>query len=95
MTEPSGTQSGARDDVRDVRDVLRTVWAAQGATAADLDDDCSPTKACKNMVGVSFDGLAEPGSDLRSAWRAKLQREGKLGGSEGSIRDLVLGSGQS
>jgi hypothetical protein len=47
------------------------------------------------MVGVSFDGLAEPGSDLRSAWREKLQREGKLGGSEGSIRDLVLGSGQS
>ena len=92
MTEPSGTQSGARDDVRDV---LRTVWAVQGATAADLDDDCSPTKSCKNMVGVSFDGLAEPGSDLRSAWREKLQREGKLGGSEGSIRDLVLGSGQS
>jgi hypothetical protein len=92
MTEPSGTQCGARDEVRDV---LRTVWAAQGATAADLDDDCSPTKACKNMVGVSFDGLAEPGSDLRNAWREKLEREGKLGGSEGSIRDLVLGSGQS
>jgi len=87
--------SDTSDGRDDVREVLRSVWAAQRETGADLDDDCSPTKACKNMVGVSFDGLAEPGSDLRSAWREKLQREGKLGGSEGSIRDLVLGSGQS
>ena len=89
--------SDRSDDVRrdDVRDVLRTVWAAKGETGADLDEDCSPTKSCKNMVGVSFDGLAEPGSDLRSAWREKLEREGKLGGPQGSIRDLVLGSGES
>src|SRR3954468_16548154 len=77
----------------DVREVLRTVWAAKGETGADLDEDCSPTKSCKNMVGVSFDGLAEPGSDLRSAWREKLEREGKLGGPEGSILHLVLRSG--
>ena len=79
----------------DVREVLRAVWAAQGESSADFDEDCSPTKACKNMVGVSFDGLAEPGSDLRSAWRDKLAREGKLSTSAGSIRDLVLGSGES
>ena len=83
------------DQPDDVRDVLRAVWAAQGESSTDFDEDCSPTKACKNMVGVSFDGLAEPGSDLRSAWRDKLEREGKLSTSEGSIRDLVLGSGES
>jgi len=86
-------QSDNRAD--DVRQVLRSVWAASGETSADFDEDCSPTKSCKNMVGVSFDGLAEPGSDLRSAWREKLEREGKLSGSSGSIRDLVLGSGES
>jgi hypothetical protein len=79
----------------DVRDVLRTAWAAQGESGADLDDDCSPTKACKNMQAVSFDGLAEPGSDLRQAWREKLAREGKLNTSDGSIRDLVLGPAES
>jgi hypothetical protein len=79
----------------EVRDVLRTVWSAQGESSEEFDEDCSPTKACRNMVGVSFDGLAEPGSDLRSAWRDKLAREGKLNTSGGSIRDLVLGSDES
>ena len=70
-------------------DVLRAVWAAEGQTAQDLDDDCGPTKSCKNMKDVSFDGFAPPGSDLGQAWRDQLEREGKL--SEGSLRDLVLG----
>jgi hypothetical protein len=74
------------------RDVLRAVWAAEGQRD-DFDEDCSPTKSCRNMKDVSFDGLAEPGSDLRGAWRDKLAREGKLNTSGGSIRDLVLGSG--
>jgi hypothetical protein len=85
------------DEVRpqDARDALRTVWEAQGDPAEALDDDCSPTKVCKNMKGVSFDGWAEPGSDLRSAWRDRLAREGKLNTGGGSIRDLVLGNGES
>ena len=57
----------------DARDVLRVVWAAQGEDGADLDDDCSPTKSCKNMQHVSFDGLAEPGTDLSDAWRERLR----------------------
>jgi hypothetical protein len=43
------------------------------------------------MRGVSFDGLAEPGTDIGAAWRARLEREGKLSTDGGSIRDLVLG----
>jgi hypothetical protein len=72
--------------------VLRSLWAAPESTV-ELDADCGPTKVCKNMELVSFDGLAEPGSDLGQAWRQKLAREGKLSTSGGSIRDLVLGAG--
>ena len=77
----SGTQAVA---------VLRTIWAAEGVTGADLDEDCGPTKTCRNMREVTFDGFAEPGSDLGSAWRSMLERDGKLGA--GSLRDLVLGA---
>jgi hypothetical protein len=35
--------------------------------------------------------MADSGADLRSAWRATLQREGKLSREAGSVRDLVLG----
>jgi hypothetical protein len=83
----------------DTAAVLRTVWAADAGPAAsardELDETCSPTKVCKNMALVSFDGMAEPGIDLRAAWRDRLAREGKLSTSGGSIRDLVLGSGDT
>ena len=75
----------------DVREVLRAVWAAHGEAGDEFDDDCSPTKSCKNMQSVSFDGLGEPGRNLSDAWRDKLAREGKLNTSGTSIRDLVLG----
>lgn len=74
----------------DGRAVLRSIWAAEGQRL-DVDEDCGPTKSCRNMRDVSFDGLAEPGSDLGDAWRQRLAREGKLSESSGSIRDLVLG----
>jgi hypothetical protein len=73
-------------------DVLQSVWMVSHEHN-DMDEDCSPTKPCRNMKDVTFDGYAEPGSDLGAAWRAKLAREGKLSTSEGSVRDLVLGQG--
>jgi hypothetical protein len=72
-------------------EVLRAVWAADADASGDLDEACGPTKSCKNMKDVTFDGLAEPGSDLTAAWRDRLRREGKLSIAGGSIRDLVLG----
>jgi hypothetical protein len=72
-------------------EVLRSVWAADGQTSGTLEEDFGPTKPCKNMQDVSFDGMAEPGTDLRAAWREKLRREGKLSTSHGTVRDLVLG----
>lgn len=73
-------------------DVLRAVWAADGVSPQDPDEACGPTKSCRNMKDVSFDGMAEPGTDLREAWRERLRREGKLSTAGGSIRDLVLGA---
>jgi hypothetical protein len=34
------------------------------------------------------------GSNLRSAWKTKLEREGKLNSEAGSVRDLVFGSSE-
>ncbi len=73
-------------------DVLHSVWMVNH-DHFDLDEDCSPTKPCRNMKDVSFDGYAEHGSDLGVAWRAQLAREGKLNDSAGTVRDLVLGEG--
>jgi hypothetical protein len=80
-------------------EVLRGIWSAQGQTSADL-DEAGDVKACKRMAGVGFDGLAmkgegEAGGDVRSAWRDKLEREGKLNPEAGSVRDLVLGQSQA
>jgi len=71
-------------------EVLRALWHAEGVESLELDDDCGPQKACRNMKDVSFDAMAPPGSDLGQAWRERLEREGKRG-SGGSVGDLVLG----
>jgi hypothetical protein len=72
--------------------VLRTLWEVDEATDAARElDETTPAKVCKRMRGVTFDGMAEPGTDLRQAWRDLLAREGKLQGSGETIRDLVLG----
>jgi hypothetical protein len=74
--------------------VLREVWRSQGQTAASL-DDTSCEKSCKRMTdaGVGFEDFGgEQDADLGAAWRARLEREGKLNRSGGSVRDLVLGS---
>ena len=71
----------------DALEVLRGVWTAQGHTATDLDD--GDVKACKRMAGVGF-GVAGDDENLRSAWRARLEREGKLTAFGGSVADLVF-----
>jgi hypothetical protein len=68
-------------------EVLRGIWQTAPADLAELDEECSPNKACRNMKDVSFDGFAEDGVDMGTAWRNKLRREGKLGGS--SLAELI------
>lgn len=77
------------DQPDDALGVLRGIWAAQGQTSADL-DDCD-TKACKRMADINFDGLAAGDEDLRTAWRSRLAREGKLNTAGGTVADLVRG----
>ncbi len=89
MSEESGTNPTG--NAESTRDVLTSVWQSQGDPAATLDDECSPTKVCRNMQGIDFSGFAEGDTDIRDAWRNRLAREGKLSESGQSIRDLVLG----
>jgi hypothetical protein len=74
--------------------VLRGIWAAQGQTSADLDEACGNTKSCKRMADISFDGMAGDDEDLHTAWRSRLEREGKLNTGGGTVRDLVLGQAE-
>jgi hypothetical protein len=86
------TMSGQPEDALEV---LRGVWSAQGQDSVHPEDD-GTTKICKKMAAVGFDGLAsEADGDLRTAWRARLEREGKLSTSGGSIADLVLGPAEA
>ena len=71
-------------------EVLRDVWRAQAQAVADLDDSCE--SHCKKMTdaGVGFDDYAAGDEiDRIAAWRARLEREGKLGNA-GTLRDLIM-----
>lgn len=72
-------------------DVLREVWSAQGQSVADLDEAAGAKKSCKRMANVGFTDMAGDDADVRAAWRARLQREGKLNPEGGSLADLILG----
>jgi len=65
-------------------DVLRTIWSATGQSR---DDITGPEKSCRKMSDVGFAGMAGPDGDLRAAWRATLEREGKLNPVAGSVLD--------
>ena len=78
-------------------DVLRNVWRSRGQSAADLADPSGEEKSCKRMAdaGVGYEDFAAGEQDLNVAWRARLEREGKLDRSGGTIRDLVMGSAEA
>lgn len=71
-------------------EVLRDVWSAADEPD-EPSDDCSPTKVCRNARDFTFDGIAEDGEDLPTAWRRLLESEGKRSSAGESVRDLVLG----
>lgn len=79
----------------EAREVLRAVWGSKAQGAADL-DDCDTGQACRKMTeaGVGYDDFGGATEEARaSSWRARLEREGKLSTSGGSLRDLVFGPG--
>jgi hypothetical protein len=76
-------------------EVLREVWSAQDQDGAALAEACGTTEGCKRMSAVGFDGLAGPDGDMRAAWKAKLEREGKLNAGTGTVADLVHGQSRA
>lgn len=85
--------SAVLNESEDAVEVLREVWSAKGQSAADLHEAFGAQKSCKRMQDVGFDGMAtgDGDGDMRSAWRATLERDGKLDRGAVSVRDLVLG----
>lgn len=88
------------DDGQQALSALRGIWQAKNQTSADIDESCGNTKACKSMDSVGFDGLVDDaqsssgtsvGGNVRTAWKSKLEREGKLSTETGSVRDLIFG----
>ena len=80
------------DEIQDAGSILTSIWQQSSEALDELDEECGPTKSCRNMKDVTFDGFAEDGVDLATAWRQKLAREGKLGAS--SLGDLVRDAAQ-
>ena len=44
-------------NTEEVLGVLREVWGAQGQTAEDVEEACGPSKSCKRMSDVGFEGI--------------------------------------
>ena len=47
------------EESQQAAETLRVVWQGVPDMAEELDAECSPTKACRNMKDVTFDGFAE------------------------------------
>jgi hypothetical protein len=75
-------------DQDEALEVLRAVWRARGQSATDLADELGEGKSCKRMTDVGFEEFAGGEEARTAAWRATLEREGKLRDT-GSVRDLV------
>lgn len=68
--------------------VLRDIWRAREQTGAELDELLGHGKVCKAMRHISF--ASDPvDDDLRTAWRDRLEREGKLRPDATGIAELV------
>lgn len=74
--------------------VLRDIWTARQQTSLDIDE--SSAKVCKATAKLGFHvGDDEEGQAIRAAWKAQLEREGKLSPEGASIRELVLGQAEA
>jgi hypothetical protein len=94
--------SGERDHARadDALAVLRDIWSASGQTSAELEQRLGGRggKVCKNMARIGFGGMADGvtgdtntpvDEDVRAAWRARLERDGKRDPHTESIGEML------
>lgn len=87
--------------------VLQSLWSAQGQGSHNVDSsscETSPSGSqCKSSQSMGFEGIideveattdtAEAVDNVQTAWRKKLEQEGKLQHEGKSVREMVLGSG--
>lgn len=90
MTANSGRAAPGGQTDRDTREAsvdlhIHSVAFAEHARRPLPDDDCAE-EVCKALAELGFEGLRDAQAtdgceppDARSAWRAQLRREGKLG----------------
>ncbi len=71
--------------------VLRSIWQVDSGDVSDVGELCGNTTVCRNMKDISFEEMVGQGTDLRTAWREQLARDGKLNTSAGTIGDIVAG----
>jgi hypothetical protein len=90
--------------------VLREIWSANARTGEEVEDELrgSRPKVCRNMKNIGFGGMAPDAvpsetdgtntpvdTDVRRAWRARLEREGKLRPGAVSVREMLDGPDRS
>jgi NAD-dependent DNA ligase len=90
MSDETNAQQRSATSAEAGVSVLRDIWSAQARSAEELESQFAPVKHCKAMRHI---GNEPVDAEQRSAWRERLEREGKVRAGGQSIRDLVLGSG--
>lgn len=89
---------------------LRGLWSAQGQSSQDVESasscgDNSNSQSCKATDSMTFEGLIdeveattdthEAITNVQSAWRKKLEQDGKLHREGKALGDLVLGDDEA
>jgi hypothetical protein len=103
--EKASSSGGTPDESKPTLESMRggfggwTRWSEDEHTQTDL-RECTDQHCMNVEVNCGFQGL-DPGSplsqsagvseDLRAAWRAKLEGEGKPSSGTQSLRDIVFG----
>lgn len=89
------------DGADDALTVLRGIWSVDGRSRAELDEQLGTGgKVCKNMARIGFGGMGPGGggvegtntpvdADVRSAWRERLARDGKIAPGAVSIGETL------
>lgn len=91
------------DDARAL-EVLREIWSANAQSGEEIEEQLreSRPKVCRNMRAIGFGGMdpsSEPtgpegtnvpvDTDIRAAWRDRLDREGKLHPQAVSVGEMI------
>lgn len=88
--------------------VLRDIWSANAQSSDELEEQlrANRPKVCRNMRSIGFGGMDPEAvsegeatntpvdTDIRAAWRERLEREGKLHPQGSSVADLIDNAGE-